>query len=72
VSNSNDSARRQLLDGIEAEASFSRVVAPGLGYPNHSDALSSEPTGWLCDDSETRHVSRETSPHPSQIARDLN
>lgn len=66
MSNSNDSARRKLLDGIEANASFSRVVAPGLGYPNHSDALSSEPTGWLCDYSETRHVSRETPPQPDR------
>jgi hypothetical protein len=37
-------------------------VAPGLGYPNHRDELSPEPTGWQqSPSSEIEHVSRETS-----------
>jgi hypothetical protein len=38
------------------------IVAPGLGYPNHRDELSPEPTGWQQSPSdEIEHVSRETS-----------
>jgi hypothetical protein len=37
-------------------------VAPGLGYPNQRNELSSEPTGWQQSPSnEIEHVSRETS-----------
>ena len=37
-------------------------VAPGLGFPNHRDELSPEPTGWqLSPSNEIEHVSRETS-----------
>lgn len=37
-------------------------VAPGLGFPNHRDELSTEPTGWQqFPSSEIEHVSRETS-----------
>jgi hypothetical protein len=37
-------------------------VSPGLGYPNHRNELSPEPTGWQQSlSSDIEHVSRETS-----------
>lgn len=61
MNQSEDPTRTQQIDAFEAEASYHRVVAQGMGYPNHRDTVSPNPTGWLNVPGETAIVSRETT-----------
>ena len=61
-----------ILRLIGAGTAHETSVTPGLGYPNHSDVLSPNPTGWLNEPSETSSVSRETTQLTSAELRGSN
>lgn len=47
-----------------------KQVASGFGYPNHREAESEQPTGWVRSPIEDLvHVSRETSTDVAEIRR---
>jgi hypothetical protein len=72
VSAEREPTHLELLRLIGAGAAHQTSVAPGLGYPNHSDVLSPNPTGWLNQPTETRSVSRETTQSTSAELRGSN